>query len=157
MHTVALTELAAEVNQRMRDVFGGNFPALVWQSDCYEYDPAHAHKQMEPILEGQARLAEAVVVLARGVADGSTGTNAEIEAPAAVPQAEEPAASSEQSKPSRRRGGKKRGKQAVQAAGEDAPTEASEVVQEEPLNALAVLGALATAQGAEQSTIEEQD
>ena len=30
----------------MQAVFGGNFPALVWLNDCYEFDPAHAHKDM---------------------------------------------------------------------------------------------------------------
>ena len=151
MHTVALTELATEVNRRMREVFGGNFPALVWQTDCYEYDPAHAHKQMEPILEGQARLAEAVVVLARVVADAGAKAvpeaKARTEAPsAAEPPAEEPAGSGERSKSSRRRGGKKGGKKAAQAAGEEAQTT---TIDAEQLEVLAAVVA--------HSTIEEQD
>ena len=43
LHALALAELATEVNVRTRLAFGGNFPALVWLSDCFEFDPAHAH------------------------------------------------------------------------------------------------------------------
>jgi hypothetical protein len=153
MHIVALTELATDVNRRMREVFGGNLPALVWHSDCYEYDPAHAHKQMEPILEGQARLAEAVLVLARIVAE-LPEAKAETEAPSgAEPPAAEPAASSEQSKSSRRRGGKKGGKKVAQPAGEEITV--SEQEKSEATHF--VFGALATALGPKESTIEEQD
>lgn len=37
-HVDSLTALAAEVNRRVCAAFGGNFPALVWQSDVFEYE-----------------------------------------------------------------------------------------------------------------------
>tara|TARA_B110001452_G_C15235173_1_gene427677 strand:- start:201 stop:3449 length:3249 start_codon:yes stop_codon:yes gene_type:complete len=114
MHAVALSELATEVNTRMREVFGGNFPVLVWVTDCYEYDPAHAHKDMQPIQENQVRLADAARVLSRAVADGLVGRSTPAAAtplPDARSASEPPEGSnrtdSDRPSSSRRRGGKK--------------------------------------------------
>ena len=62
MHVVALTKLATEVNTCAREAFGGNFSELVWVSDCYEYNPANAHKNPAPIQANQTSLCEAVAV-----------------------------------------------------------------------------------------------
>ena len=62
MHAVALTKLATEVNTRAREAFGGNFSELNWVSDCYEYNPANAHKNPAPIQANQTSLCEAVAV-----------------------------------------------------------------------------------------------
>ena len=92
-----------------------------------------------------------VLVLARIVAELP---EAETEAPSgAEPPAAEPAASSEQSKSSRRRSGKKGGKKVAQPAGEEITV--SEQEKSEATHF--VFGALATALGPKESTIEEQD
>ena len=94
-----------------------------------------------------------VLVLARIVAE-LPEAKAETEAPSgAEPPAAEPAASSEQSKSSRRRGGKKGGKKVAQPAGEEITV--SEQEKSEATHF--VFGALATALGPKESTIEEQD
>merc|ERR1740124_1074295 len=113
MHAVALTELATEVNTRMREAFGGNFPELVWAKDCYEYNPSHAHRDMQSILESQASLAEAVKVLSRAVADGLAGsTSLPMPSPEESPESIHPAIDRPSS--SQRRGGKKGGKKGGQ-------------------------------------------
>ena len=70
MHAVALAKLATEVNTRARAAFGGNFPELVWVSDCYECNPANAQKDMAPINANIEELGEAVLVLSQVLADG---------------------------------------------------------------------------------------
>ena len=42
-----LAELASDINMRVQAVFGGNYPALVWLNDCYEFDPNNATKDMQ--------------------------------------------------------------------------------------------------------------
>ena len=114
MHAVALTELATEVNTRMREAFGGNFPELVWAKDCYEYNPSHAHLDMQSILENQADLADAVKVLSRAVADGLAGsTSLQMPSPEEFPESTHPA--SDRPSSSQRRGGKKGGKKGGQS------------------------------------------
>lgn len=63
LHAIALAELANDINIRMQAVFGGNFPALVWLNDCYEFDPAHAHKDMALLRDNERVLFEAVLVI----------------------------------------------------------------------------------------------
>ena len=70
-HVIGLTDLAVEVNGRMREAFGGNFPALVWQRDCYEFDPAHDHKDMQLLGENEFQLQRTVQLLSIIVEDGS--------------------------------------------------------------------------------------
>jgi hypothetical protein len=63
LHTIALAELASDINVRMQAVFGGNFPALVWLDDCYEFDPANEHKDISLLHENERVLFEAVMVI----------------------------------------------------------------------------------------------
>ena len=103
-----------EVNTRMREAFGGNFPELVWAKDCYEYNPSHAHLDMQSILENQADLADAVKVLSRAVADGLAGsTSLQMPSPEEFPESTHPA--SDRPSSSQRRGGKKGGKKGGQS------------------------------------------
>lgn len=63
LHAIALAELAREINVRVQDAFGGNFPALVWLSDCYEFDPSHAHKDMQLLSDNERSLYDSVQVI----------------------------------------------------------------------------------------------
>lgn len=141
MHAMNLTELATEVNVLMREAFGGNFPELVWASDCYEYNPAHAHKDMQPILANQTALAEAVEVLSLVISNGLVSSSAPAAAaPAPAASAPAPTTVDERPSSSRRRGGKKKkgGRVHAHARVEGEGEEASSA-------------------GVQQSSIEDQD
>ena len=148
----------------MRDAFGGNFPELVWVSDCYEYNPANAHKNMAPIHANQASLREAVDVLSQVLASSGTPV---VAAPSPTP-APSPAPSlgeledlaSADDRPSsstRRRGGKKSKKKgqrmsAVRLEGEDEETTVEQL--EPPAQMASMVPAISDVS---QSTIDEQD
>lgn len=92
LHVLALAELATEVNVRVRLAFGSNFPCLVWLSDCFEFEPAHAHKDMMLIGENERLLFETVCML-RSLSDtGVLPSKADTEPAGALAVAATPAA-----------------------------------------------------------------
>ena len=109
MHAVALAKLATEVNIRAREAFGGNFPELVWVSDCYEYNPANAQKDMAPIHANQQELRQAVLVLSQVLATPVIAAPSPAPAPVLPGGELDDLASADDglSSSTRRRGGKK--------------------------------------------------
>jgi len=113
-HAAGLAELAVEVNSRVRMAFGGNYHAVVWQRDCYEYDPAREPKDAALHSDNEHQLFRALALL-RQVAEALPTTTPclEGEAPAASPAApaEAPAAlSSGSARGKAKGGGKTKGK-----------------------------------------------
>lgn len=70
LHAIALAELASDINLRMQAVFGGNFPALVWLNDCYEFDPANKRKDTHLIGNNEHILILAVLVIQAMLKEG---------------------------------------------------------------------------------------
>ena len=62
-NVMKLARLATCVNRRVRACFGGNFPALVWLEEPFEFDPENANKDMALLHKNEASLTEAVEVL----------------------------------------------------------------------------------------------
>jgi predicted RNA binding protein YcfA (HicA-like mRNA interferase family) len=65
LHAIALAELASDINIRVQAVFGGNYPALVWLNDCYEFDPNNATKDMQLLNEHELHLFHSVQAIRR--------------------------------------------------------------------------------------------
>ena len=81
LHAIALAELASDINVRVQAAFGGNFPALVWLNDCYEFDPNNAHKNMHLLRENEISLYWSTLV-ARALFESGHFTPQPIEADA---------------------------------------------------------------------------
>ena len=172
MHAVALAKLATEVNTRAREAFGGNFPELVWVSDCYEYNPANAQKDMAPIHANQQELRQAVLVLSQVLADGlASSSTPVVAAPSPAPSPVLPvgelddlaSADDGLSSSTRRRGGKKSKKKSERVStvrleageGNETPVAAE---QTEQLLALAQMASMVPANSdVSRSTVEELD